>query len=185
MYFLFLILIALFLISILSTNWPVKVYHHFLLTKIAQIFNAVPERKGLIFSNVYSQINLIYHERQIRIRFMEASVDSLRANSGLEIRTKIATQVVMEFYRFDRSKREWGDFKRFTTNDLQLDSEWFILTNDLTSSREFWDSFKLRQLLSEKALKQLLINREEIICQLSTHSPERVKNFIDLLIQAV
>jgi hypothetical protein len=184
MYILFLLFAAFLLISIFGTNWPVKFYHHFLLRNLAEVLEAVPELNGLLFSNVYSQINTIYRGKELKIRFVEASIDSLKANSGLELRMHVPSQVIMEFYSFKRNKREWGDFKRFLTGDPQIDSHWFILTKDQTTAKLFWDSFNLKDFILTPCLDQMLLNQNELIVQLKNYrSAEKVKEFIDRLVQ--
>ncbi|MGE5582793.1 MAG: hypothetical protein ACM3X9_09690 [Bacillota bacterium] len=185
MYILFLLLAAFLLLSIFSTNWPVKLYHHYFLQKLAGILETVPERYGFFFSGMYSQIQTIYRNKPLKIRFIEGSVDSLRTGSGLEIRTIVPSGAVLEFYRPRRNKREWGDFQRFLTGEQSIDSQWFILTNDPVSAGLFWNSFHLQDLLNYPWLEQLLINREELIAQVGNYrSPEGVRKFLDLLVQA-
>jgi hypothetical protein len=184
MYILLLLLAAFFLISILGTNWPVKFYHHFLLKQLAEILEAVPERNGLLFSNVYSQINTIYQGKELKIRYIEGSIDSLKAHSGLELRMHLDSQAVMEFYPFKRNKHEWGDFIRFLTGDPQFDSQWFILTNNPTTAGTFWNSSDLKGLLLTPGLEQVLLNQHELIVQLKNYrSAEKVKQFIDRLVR--
>lgn len=170
MYFLFLFVTAFLLISIFSTNWPTKLYHHTLLKKIAQELQTEPQKRGMLFSNVYSEIITAYHGKDIRIRFIENSIDSIKANSGLEIRIREATGVVMEFYRVNRSQRAWGDFQQFISGDNLIDSEWFILTTDLNQAQKLWERTQLIELLKTTTqLDQILINQQEIIIQLKRY----------------
>jgi len=187
MYILFLFLAALFLISIFATNWPVKQYHYYLLRNLAVLLGTVPEKNGMFLSNVYSQINTIYRGKKIKIRFMEASVDSLKANSGLELRVQILSgdaceHAVLEFYPIRQHKHEWGEFKRFHTGDSLIDSQWFILTNNLTTAGLFWNSFSLQNLLQYPDLGKVLLNQNELIIQFKNYrSAVKVKQFIDEL----
>lgn len=186
MYILFLLLAAFFLISIFSTNWPVKMYHHSLLKNLAIALGTVPERYGLLFSNVYSEINTVYKRRQLKIRFVEASIDSLKPNSGLEIRMRITSETIMEFYHLKRNKREWGEFKRFQTGDKLLDSQWFILTNDLVKANDFWGMNNLKSLIANPHLEQLLINQDEAIVQLKSYrSYQKIIEFIEQMVQVI
>jgi hypothetical protein len=184
MYILFLLLAAFFLISIFGTNWPIKFYHHFLLKRLAEELAAIPERHGLLFSNVYSQINTIYKGRQLKVRFMEASIDSLKANHGLELRLFIPTETVLEFYPLRLHKHEWGEFKHFQTGDGQIDTQWFILTNNPITAGTFWNSFNLRDFLLTPGLEQVLLNQHELIVQLKNYrSVKNVKQIIDEIVK--
>jgi hypothetical protein len=184
MYILLLLLVAFFLFSILGTNWPTKFYHHLLLKRLAEELEAIPERNGLLFSNVYSQINTIYKGQQLKIRFMEASIDSLKANQGLELRLYVAEEAVLEFYPLRLHKREWGDFKCFLTGDPQLDAQWFILTNNQAAASAFWNSTNLKDLMLTPGLEQILLNQHELIVQLKHYrSVKNVKQVIDRLVQ--
>ena len=188
MYILLLFVIAFFLISIFMTNWPVKFYHHLILAKLAELLNAVPEKKGLLLSNVYSEIHTNYNGLDIKIRFLEASIDSLKANSGLEIRTDLQNRVncqdiILEFYPIRRQKREWGDFKRFLTADSQIDSQWFILSNNPISARECWNSFDFRKILQSSGVAQVLLNKGELIIQYRSYGAvKKIKYFLDELV---
>ncbi|HBF35781.1 MAG TPA: hypothetical protein DDW50_00490 [Firmicutes bacterium] len=188
MYILVLLLTAFFLISIFATNWPVKLYHHTILTRLAELLDAVPEKNGMLLSNVYSQINTIYRGWEIKIRFLEASIDSLKANSGLEIRMYLhspdcAENAILEFYPMRQKKREWGDFKRFLTNDPQIDNHWFALTNNTSSARECWNSFDFKKILFESGVVQVLLNQHELIIQLRYHgSVKKIMHFINELV---
>lgn len=183
MYFVALFATAFLLISIFSTNWPIKLYHHLLLTKLARELNTQPQRHGLFFSNVYSEIISIFQGKEFRIRFIENSLGSIRSNSGLEIRMSENTGVVMEFYRANRKKRVWGDYRQFQTGDTRIDSEWFILTTDLEKAEQLWSRTQLRDLVKNyPQLEQILINQQEIIIQLKNyHSSKSVLNVLQRL----
>lgn len=167
MYFLLLFGAAFFLISIFSANWPTKLYHHLLLKKLAQELNTQPQKRGMMFSDIYSEIISNYQGKDFKIRFIESTVDSIKANSGLEIRMSEAVGIVMEFYRVNHRKRVWGDYRQFLTGDSLIDSEWFILTTDIDKANELWRRTQLAGLLKAiPQLDQILINREEIIIRL-------------------
>ncbi len=175
MYFIFLFVTAFLLISIFSTNWPIKLYHHALLKKLAQELNTVPQRHGLLFSNVYSEIICTFQGKNFKIRFIENSIDSIKTNSGLEIRMSEASGVVMEFYRTNRRKRVWGDYRQFVTGDQQIDSEWFILTTDPDKANELWLRTQLIKFLKDfPQLEQILINQQEIIIQLKNYHSSKI-----------
>lgn len=180
MYFLLLFGTAFLLISIFSTNWPTKLYHHLLLKKIAQELQTEPKKQGMLFSDFYSEIITVYQGKDLRIRFIENSIDSIKANSGLEIRIREAAVVVMEFYRDNRNKKAWGDYQRFLSGDNLIDSEWTILTTDPDQAKEFWDRSQLIELLKTiPQLEQILINHHEIIFQLKNyHSSKLVLNVL-------
>ncbi|HBE80243.1 MAG TPA: hypothetical protein DDW65_21055 [Firmicutes bacterium] len=186
MYILLLLLAATFLISIFTTNWPVKFYHHYLLKQLAELLGAIPEKNGLLSSSVYSQINTIYRDKELKIRFVEASVDSIKEHSGLEIRMyiNVSAQGVLECYPMRKGKHEWGDFKRFLTGDPGLDRQWFILTNEPVAAGVIWDSCRFPDLLRYPGLEKLLINQNELIVQFKYYywSAEKVKQFIDQLV---
>lgn len=183
MYFVALFATAFLLISIFSTNWPVKLYHHQLLKKLARELNTKPQKHGLLSSNVYSEIICSYRGKNFRIRFIENSIDSIKTNSGLEIRMGEDTGLVMEFYRARRKKRVWGDYQQFKTGDSRIDAEWFILTTDLDKANELWDRTQLSVLLKDlPQLEQILINRQEIIVQLKHyHSGKTTLNLLERL----
>lgn len=175
MYFLLLVTTALLLISLFCTSWPIKLYHHALLKKIAQELNTVPQKNGLLFANVYSEIIATYQGKDFKIRFIENSIDSLKANSGLEIRMNEASGVIMEFYRANRGKRVWGDYQHFVTGDKQIDSQWFILTTDPDQANQLWGRTQLMSFLKEfPQLDQILINHQEIIIQLKNYHPSKI-----------
>jgi hypothetical protein len=187
MYLLGLLLIAFLVLSVIGTNWPTKTYHYALLKKLAEVLGAEPEKHGLVFSGVYSEINTIYQDREMRIRFVEGSADSLKSSSGLEIRLRLKNQsmVIMEFYPERMNKREWGHFKRFLTGESRIDSQWFILTDDLESAGGFWKEHRIEKvLLSSPNLEQILVNKEEVIVRLRRNQPApEVKDLIDRLIE--
>ncbi len=175
MYFVVLFGAAFLLISIFSTNWPVKLYHHLLLKKLARELNTQPQRRGLLFSNVYSEIISVFQGKEFRIRFIENSIGSLKTNSGLEIRVSENTGVVMEFYRVNQKKRVWGDYRQFRTGDCRVDSEWFILTTDPDQAGKLWGRTQLGALLKDfPHLEQVLINRQEIIVQLKNYRSSKL-----------
>jgi hypothetical protein len=188
MYYLLLFLAAFLLISLFSTNWPVKIYHHYLLKQLGGLLHCEPERKGLTLSSVYSQIDTIYRGREVKIRFVEGAVDSLKVNPGLEIRLKTALPAVIEFYQSRANKREWGHFKRFQTGNQLLDSRWFILTDDLEAAAELWSRGGLADLLinNRDNIDQMLVNRDEVIVRLRRfHSGEKVVGFLERLAGSV
>lgn len=168
MYIIFLLLIVLFIISIFSVNWPLKLYHHFLLSKLAGVLDLAIEKNSLL-SNVYSQINGVYNGKNLKIRFVEGSADSIQATPGLELRLRWSPGFLMEFSKFKQSKREWGDFKRFLTGEKIIDAAWFILTDNLEMAEDLWKTKQeqLQSLLNTYALiNQILISKTEVIIQL-------------------
>lgn len=189
MYILFLLLAAFFLISIFATMWPLKLYHHFILKKLADLLETVPEKNGMFLSGVYSQINTVYRGKKIKIRFMEGSVDSLKINSGLELRMYILSEgvsehAILEFYPIRHNKHEWGDFKRFLTGDPQIDSGWYILSNNLTTASVCWNMFNFKSLLLLSGIEQVLLNKNELVMKFKNcHSVAKIKRFIDQLVQ--
>jgi len=184
MYFLLLFITASLLISIFSTNWPAKLFHHTIINNLARELHTEPQKHGMMFSNVYSEIITIYQEKDIRIRFIENSIDSIKATSGLEIRIREAAGVVMEFCRSNRNKKAWGDFKQFISGDNLVDSEWTILTTDPDRAKELWECSQLTELLkTTPQLEQILINQQEIIVQLkSCHSSELALNILNRVV---
>lgn len=187
MYFLVLFLTAFLLISIFSANWPVKLYHDLFLRKIARELGTEPVRHGLLLSGVYSEILTVYQGKEIKIRFLESSIDSIKANSGLEIRIKEDTGLVMEFYRTKLNRKPWGDFRKFKSGDQIIDSEWLILTTDLDRSKELWERTQLAELLRTiPQLEQILIDHREMIIQLKNyHSVKTVLNVIERVIPSL
>lgn len=187
MYLLLLLFAAFLLFSLITTNWPVKIYHHYLLKKLGMALQSEPQKNGLPLSGVYSRIVTIYRGRELAIRFMEATTGALRNHDGLEIRLKALSPVVLSIYRRNRNQREWGDFKQFRTGDPALDSEWFILTDNLEAAAEWWKTGKLAGLITgDYVLEQMQVNRDEIIvCLRRFYSPEKVKAFLDRLCEVV
>ena len=189
MYILGLLLIAFFIISIFITNWPVKLFHRHILMKLASHLNTVPEKNSIFFGNVYSQIHTIYRGMELKIRFLEGSVDSLKVSSGLEIRMNVQNQdcygdAVLEFYPLRMKKREWGDFKRFLTGDTILDNQWFILTNNLSIAKECWNFVNFKKLLRFSGVEQLMLNKGELIIQYNSFvSVKKIMDFLDQLVQ--
>jgi hypothetical protein len=187
MYFLFLFILAFFLIFIFGTNAPIKLYHHYLLCKLANALG-VTIAQNSIFSNVYSEINTFFEGHELKIRFVDGSSGSLKANSGLEIRVNWTAQFLMEFYRIRENKREWGDFKRFVTGEKLIDDSWFILTDNLETAANWWDqtNHQFRKLVSDfNAINQILINKNEIIVQLRRfHSCREIMALVSLIIEA-
>ena len=189
MYILALLLAAFFLISIFATMWPLKLYHYSVLKKLAELLEAVPEKNGMLLSNVNSQINTINHGKAIKIRFIEGSADSLKTSSGLELRMYISNdgaceQAILEFYRMRQNKREWGDFKRFLTGDPQIDSSWYILSNNPTIAGVCWKMFNFKSLLMLPGVEQILLNQNELIVKFKHYqSVTKIKQFIDQLVQ--
>lgn len=184
MYFLWLFATAFLIISIFSANWPIKLYHYLLLQRLGQELKTEPKKHGLLLSNVYSEIITNYRGKNIKIRFIENSIDSIKAYSGLEIRIKETAGLVMEIYRVRLNKREWGDFRRFTSGDGQIDAEWLILTTAPEGAKEMWDRIRLADLLkTTPQLDQILINQEEVIIQLKRYpSTQSVLNIIDRIV---
>lgn len=184
MYLVALLFCAFLILSVLMTNWPAKGYHYLLLKKLGQDLGVEPQRYGMTFSSVFSEINTIYKGRDLRIRFLEGSIDSLKSGSGLEIRIRYPAGVIMEFYHMGLGKREWGDFKRFLTGESPIDAQWFILTNDQGLAGKFWEEHRLRQFLTHNPqLEQILVNNEEIVLKLRRyHSSVIVIGLIEELI---
>lgn len=191
MYFLLLFLVAFLLISLFSTNWPVKFYHHYLLQKLGMELNCQPQKNGLTLSNIYSQIDTVFRGRKLKIRFVEGTIDALKTNSGLEIRVKTVLKevfpAVMGIYQLNRQQREWGDFKRLTTGDSLLDTQWFILTDNLQAASDWWGKSQFVALLSGTPyLEQIQINHDEIIVRLRRfHSAKQVVAFLDQLSNSI
>lgn len=185
MYFLLLFITAFLLISIFSANWPVKLYHHLFLRRIARELGTEPIRHGLLLSGVYSEIITVYQGKEIKIRFLENSIDSIKASSGLEIRIKEDIGLVMEFYRTKLNKKPWGDFRQFKSGDQKIDSEWLILTTDAERSKELWERTQLAELLrGVHQLDQILINHQEMIVRLKNYqSIKSILNIIDRVIR--
>jgi hypothetical protein len=167
MYFLALIVTALVILSIFSSNWPLKGYHFYLLKQLAAEFGVAPIKHGMVFSASYAEIRPIIRGREFVIRFMEGAPDSLRNASGLEIRMRGEIPAIMEFYRVPHSQREWGDFKKFSTGDPGLDGQWLILTPQPEEAQSFWDRGKLQVILNgNHPVDQILLTPGEMILRL-------------------
>lgn len=188
MYFLLLFLAAFLLISLFTTNWPVKIYHYFLLKQLGKILHSAPQKNGLTLSSVYSQIITAYQGRKLQIRFVEGAVGALHASSGMEIRIQASSPVVLGIYHRKCHQQEWGNFKNFHTGDASLDSQWFILTDNLQAAAEFWRTGAFGALLAghEGYLQQMQVNHEEIIASLRRfHSPQKVVAFLERLCASI
>ena len=187
MYFLLVFLAAGCLFSLITTQWPVKIYHHVLLKKLGLLLHSEPQGKGPALSGLYSQIITIYRGRELAIRFLENSTGALQNQGGLEIRVKAFSPAVISIYQRKHNQREWGDFKQFQTGDPVLDSQWFILTDNPQGAAEFWGFVKFAPLLTGRHdLEQIQVNRDEIVvCLGRFHSPEKVVAFIDRLCGAL
>lgn len=187
MYFLLLFLVAFAIISLLTTNWPVKIYHHYLLKQLGMVLHCEPQKNNLAFGGVYSQIVTVYRGRDIKIRFLEGASGALRSNPGLEIRLKVPSPVVLGIYPWRHHQQEWGDFKRFQTGDAFVDSQWFILTDNLQSAAEFWRNRNLVPIFNgNHSIGQMQVNHDEIIaCLQRFHSPGKVMAFLDELYEGV
>lgn len=184
MYVILLFAAAVLIISLLTSFWPVKLYHHYLLRDLAAAFDNAPKRQGLIFAKVYSEIVTSYQGREWRIRFVEGSADSLKSNTGLEIRLKANAGTVLECYPLRRGKREWGDFKRVFTGNPEVDGAWFLLSNDSEPAAELGRNEKLAGILSNRkfCLEQLSLTREEVVARLRRYpSRERVLKLMEEL----
>lgn len=183
MYLFLLLLTALFIISIFCTGWPVKLYHHFQLKELAKVLNVTPKIYGFLFSGVYSELSFTSKDGEtVKIRFMEGSADALFANSGLEIRKTGNNQMNMEFYRSRHAKTEWGEFKRFLTEDAEIDNQWSILTDNIDLSRELWKKIKIKEILKNASLEQLLISHHEIILKFKRMiAIDKIKEFIEII----
>lgn len=187
MYFLLLFLIAFLLFSLITTNWPVKIYHHNFLKKLGVVLQSEPHKNGLTLAGVYSEIVTVYRGRELKIRFVEGAAGALRANPGLEIRLKAISPAILGIYPWKHNQQEWGDFKRFQTGEPLLDSQWFILTDNLQATAEVWRTGKFAALLTgNHYLEQMQVNHDEIIvCLRRFHSPEKVVSFLDRLCEAI
>ncbi len=185
MYFLLLFLAAFFIISLISWNWPVKLYHTWLMQKIAREFGCEPVRHGLD-ARISAELETIYQGKQLRIRFVERSLDSLKsAGAGLEIRLGCRSQVILECYRPWHHKREWADFKQFRSGDRRIDSQWFMLTPEPDRVAPLWQHLNLEILLGDSSLDQLLLNQKEIIIRLRRFvSGTAVRELVDRVIRA-
>ncbi|HEX3047354.1 MAG TPA: hypothetical protein VHY08_21565 [Bacillota bacterium] len=188
MYFILLFAAAFLIISLLTSFWPVKLYHHYLLKDLAAALDSDPQRQGLVFSKVYSEITPSFQGREWRIRFVEGSADSLKSNTGLELRLKANSGTVLECYPLRRGKREWGDFKRFLTGNPEVDGAWFMLSNNLETAAEFWGDGKLAGILNNRKffIEQLSFTQEEVVARLRRYpSKERVVEFMETLANVI
>lgn len=185
--YLLLLFAAFLLFTLITSNWPVKLYHHTLLKKLGVALHSEPQKKGLALSSVYSQIVTVYRGRELTIRFLEAAAGALRNHGGLEIRIKATSPAILSIYRRKPIHREWGDFKHFQTGDPALDAQWFILTDNLQAAAELWGTGKLAGLLTgDHNLEQMQVNRDEIIvCLRKFYSVDNVVAFLDRLCRAV
>lgn len=163
MYIFALIIAAALIISIFSTNWPVKFYHHAQLMKLGQKLGVDPVKHGLFFSGVYSELRFQRGGKEIMVRFLEGSADSLFANSGLEVRVNTGSTSIIQIFRVKAGKSEWGEFKRFLTSNQEVDSQWFILTDDPVNTKKYWEISKIEKVLVNKYLEQVQINQGEIV----------------------
>jgi len=161
-----LIVTALFFISVISTNWPVKLYHRQFLKKLAQRLNVPLTTHGLLFSGVSSELSFERQGRKVTVRFLEGTLDALYSNSGLEIRLEGAWDGVVELYRPNLKKRAWGDFKPVQTGDAQLDKDWVILSPEPEWAEGFVRRWLTVPLASWRYLEQILVNRSEMILRL-------------------
>lgn len=189
MYFVWLFLAAFLLIFFFSTNWPIKIYHNYYLKKLALRLQSVVQndRSGLMGPS--PEVNTIYQGKQLKIRFIEGSADTLQSGSGLEIRfliphacaSTVARAQIIEFYRLPGKRQEWGDFIRFQTGDPEIDSRWFILTPDPTAAASFWEKSGLKKLLTvNQRIEQLSVNQAELIFKLRDTTPiPRMMELID------
>jgi hypothetical protein len=188
MYFILLFAAAVLIISLLTSFWPIKLYHHYLLKDLAAALDTDPQRQDLIFPKIYSEITTNFQGRLWRIRFVEGSADSLKSNTGLELRLKANNGTVLECYPLRRGKREWGDFKRFLTGNPEVDSAWFMLSNDLGQATELWGDGKLAGILCNRHfyIEQLSFTREEVVTRLRRYpSRERVVEFMEALARVI
>lgn len=187
MYFLVLFFSAFLLISFFATNWPFKLYHFYLLKSLAQAYGIKPIRFGLLLSSVFSELKIEVNLKSIRVRFLESSIDSLnKTNSGWELRQLYPAPTILEFYHVRLAKREWGDFKRFITGNVNIDSEWVILTPDLIQAQKFWQikQQSLEQLLNNQLIEQILFSSEEIIIRLRRFvSVTNIQTVVELLLK--
>ena len=173
MYLIVLILAAFVLLSLFATNWPVKLFHHSVLKKAGEAVGARPIHGSLLAAGVYSEIKTSVADREVRIRYVEGSPDALHADSGLEMRMAFAPETTVEFYRTKLKKREWGDFKRFSTGDSLLDAEWFILCNDMEQTALFYREHPLQLFLNNRYIEQILFHSREMIIRLQKGDPVR------------
>lgn len=184
MYFVWLFLVAFLLIFFFCTNWPVRLYHNYYLTKLAAGLGSIVQNRRPSIMGPAPEVNTIYRGRPIKIRFVEGSVDSLRSNSGLEIRMEIESQAVMEFNHLSGRRRERGEFIRFQTGDPEIDANWFIVTTDPTTAASFWQKYNLKELLTvnRRNIEQLSINRSEMIVRLKKKSISQVVELVGRLV---
>jgi hypothetical protein len=184
MYLLFLLVAAFLIVSILGSNWPLKLFHSWTIQKIAREFGTEPVYHGLL-SPVVSEIKTIYKGSELRIRFVERPLDSLsRTDSGLEIRIAGSSRFILECYRPWHRKREWGNFKQFRSNEGRIDSEWFLLTPEPERVAALWDDLNMGILLDNKALDQILFNRKELIVRVRrSFSGPIIRELVDHLMQ--
>jgi hypothetical protein len=167
MYLLALIVTALAVLSVFSSNWPVKWYHFHLLNQLAREFAATPIKYGMILSTSFAEIRPQIMGKDFVIRFIEGASGSLRAESGLEIRMRKQFPMIMEFYRMPTSKREWGEFKKWVTGDPTLDSQWLILTPRPQEAQSFWNRGKLPGIIMDNhQIDQILLTPDEMILRL-------------------
>lgn len=180
MYPIVLIFCAFLILSLFATNWPLKLYHHAVLTKAGKAIGARPAR-GSLFAGVYSEIRAPLAGREVRIRYVEGSMDAIHAASGLEMRIPLAQPAVIEFYRVKLKKAEWGEFKRVFTGDEALDREWVILGNDPELARQFLRAsasahpgaprHPLVRLLTNRHIEQILFHSREMIIRFQKGDP--------------
>lgn len=183
MYIFLLIIIAAFILSIFSTHWPFKLYHHLFLSKLAAGWGIHPVKHGLFLSGVYSELTLDHGGKSMNIRFLEGSADALYTNSGLEIRIQnIGWDGITECYRMNARKHEWGEFKRVLSEDPEIDKDWLILTPDVQKAADFLNRNGLKKVLSISEVNQLLFNKNEAVVQLKkVYTVQKLKAIIEVL----
>lgn len=179
MYALGLIVAAFFIISVISLNWPIKLYHYQKLRRLAVELGTMPTTNGFLGASVYAEINTFFRGHEVTIRFVEGSANSLRFGSWLEIRFRVPTGGVMEISPKGPGKREWGHFRRFTTGDPVVDDSWFIVTDDPAIAARIWGNGKLKPVLtSSYPLEQLSLNHHEVVARLRRFSSPQMVIFL-------
>ncbi|HEX3075020.1 MAG TPA: hypothetical protein VHP30_15510 [Ignavibacteriales bacterium] len=183
MYIFLLIVIATFILSIFSTNWPFKLSHHLFLKKLATEWGVQPVKHGLFLSGVYSELSVECFNKPIIIRFLEGSADALYANSGLEIRIRaINWDGIAECYRINRRKQEWGEFKRVFSGEPEIDRTWLILSPETQKTEGLFKRDGSKKILGLREVNQLLFNKNEAVIQLrQVYTVRRLKAIAETL----
>lgn len=167
MYLIYLFGTAFLILSIISTNWPVKLFHFCLLNQLAAVWRIAPIRYGLLFSHTYAELRPVLQGQEVMLRFLEGAAGALRPTAGLELRLKRTLPAVVQFYRLPTRQREWGDFKPWVTGTPEIDSQWLVLTPAPNETERLWQNGSLRRVIeSSRQIEQLLVSESEIVVKL-------------------